>query len=73
MIFRLSNKTIQVCFFDHTEVILSSESRIVTYGDATGKRRTIPLSAVATQNDDVAQRLKYTKEILCKLINNKEL
>jgi polo-like kinase 1 len=73
MIFRLSNRTIQVCFFDQTEVILSSETKVVTFTEANGRRRTIPLAAVATQNDQVATRLKYTKDILCKLINNKEL
>ena len=73
MIFRLSNRTIQVCFFDNVEVILSSESKIVSFTEATGRRRTIPLSAVAAQSEEIASRLKYTKDILHKLINNKEL
>lgn len=73
MIFRLSNRTIQVCFFDNVEVILSSESKIVSFTEASGRRRTIPLSAVAAQSEEIASRLKYTKDILHKLINNKEL
>ena len=73
MIFRLSNKAIQVCFFDGPEVILSSETKVVTYTDAAGRRITIPLSRAASQSDEVATRLKNTKDILCTLINNKEL
>uniref|UniRef100_A0A7S1QEX9 Serine/threonine-protein kinase PLK n=1 Tax=Neobodo designis TaxID=312471 RepID=A0A7S1QEX9_NEODS len=73
VIFRLSNKTIQVCFFDKTEVILMSEQRTVAFTDPSGRRRTMPLSAVSSQSEDVAQRLKYTKDILCKLISNKEI
>lgn len=73
MIFRLSNKVIQVCFFDRTEVILSPESKVVTYTDIAGRRRTILLASAALQSEEIANRLKYTKDILCKLINNKEL
>jgi polo-like kinase 1 len=73
MIFRLSSKVIQVCFFDRTEVILSPESKVVTYTDASGRRRTILLASAASQSEEIANRLKYTKDILCKLINNKEL
>eukprot|EP00758_Cryptobia_borreli_P001280 Tbor_TRINITY_DN2094_c0_g1::TRINITY_DN2094_c0_g1_i1::g.12139::m.12139/K06631/PLK1; polo-like kinase 1 len=73
MIFRLSNKTIQVCFFDRAEVILSSETKVVTYTDAQGKRITIPLSKAPSQSEEVASRLKHTKDILSELINSKEL
>lgn len=73
MIFRLSNKTIQVCFLDGAEVILSSETKVVTYTDAKGKRLTIPLSRAPSQSQEIADRLKYTKDILSELINNKEL
>ena len=73
MIFRLSNKTIQVCFLDRAEVILSSETKVVTYTDANGKRLTIPLSRAPSQSQEIADRLKYTKDILSELINNKEL
>ena len=31
ILFRLSNQTVQVVFYDHTEILLSSEARIVTY------------------------------------------
>jgi polo-like kinase 1 len=73
MIFRLSNKTIQVCFFDKTEVILMSEQKSVAYTDARGHRLTMPLSAVSSQSEEVSSRLKYTKDILCKLISTKDI
>ena len=31
ILFRLSNKTVQVLFYDRSEVLLSSEARMVTY------------------------------------------
>ncbi|RNF19555.1 putative protein kinase, putative,polo-like protein kinase [Trypanosoma conorhini] len=73
MIFRLSNRTIQVCFHDKAEIILTSESRVVTYTDASGHRVTLPLSSAASRSDEISTRLLYTKEILCELIQNREL
>ena len=36
MVFRLSNKCFQVAFFDGTDILLSSEARMVTYTDQRG-------------------------------------
>lgn len=70
VIFRLSNKTVQVCFFDNTEIILSSEARLVTYTNHQGERKTFSLSSIVNKpQPDVAKRLKYTKDILYQLIN----
>ncbi|AAZ12695.1 polo-like protein kinase [Trypanosoma brucei brucei TREU927] len=73
IIFRLSNKTIQVCFHDKAEVILSSESRVVTYTEPTGNRVTMSLSSVATRSREIAARLRYTKDILSELIQNRDI
>lgn len=35
---RLSNKIVQVAFSDKTEIILSSESKLVTYVNKKGER-----------------------------------
>jgi polo-like kinase 1 len=73
IMFRLSNKIVQVCFQDHTEIILSSESRIVTYANKKGERSTYPLSsALESNNYEMTKRLKYTKDILTHMltINN---
>jgi len=70
IMFRLSNKIVQVCFQDHTEIILSSESRIVTYvNKKKGERSTYPLSsALESNNYEMTKRLKYTKDILTHML-----
>lgn len=69
IMFRLSNKIVQVNFEDHTEIILSSESREVTYVNKKGVRATYPLaSALESTNVEMAKRLKYTKDILTHML-----
>ena len=69
IMFRLSNKIVQVCFQDHTEIILSSESRVVTYANKKGERTTYPLSsALESNNYEMTKRLKYTKDILTHML-----
>jgi polo-like kinase 1 len=71
IMFRLSNKIVQVCFQDHTEIILSSESRIVTYVNKKAERLTYPLNtALDSNNYEMTKRLKYTKDILTHMLNN---
>ena len=70
IIFRMSNKVVQVCFLDKSELILCSESKIVTYVDRAGISSVYPLStAMETQNREMAKRLRYTKEILTSMLN----
>ena len=48
---RLSNKIVQVVFTDKTEIILSSESRLVTYVNKKGERTRYPIaSALESEN-----------------------
>lgn len=69
IMFRLSNKIVQVCFQDQTEIILSSESRVVTYVNKKGERLTFPLSnALESNNSEMTKRLKYTKDILTHML-----
>ena len=69
--FRLSNKIVQVNFQDHTEILLNSESRLVTYVNKKGERSTLPLNqALESQNAEMTKRLKYTKDILTHMLNN---
>lgn len=73
IMFRLSNKIVQVNFQDHTEIILSSESKVVTYVNKKGERLTYPLStAMESSNMEMAKRLKYTKDILTHMLNNND-
>lgn len=67
---RLSNKIVQVAFSDKTEIILSSESKLVTYVNKKGERQKYPISnALDSDNSEMAKRLKYTKEILTHMLN----
>ena len=69
VLFRLSNLTVQISFYDNTEIILSKERKKVTY---VNKKREIicyPLSvAFDTNNKEMIKRLKYTKKILMKML-----
>jgi len=68
--FRLSNKVVQVNFQDHTEIMLSSETKVVTYVNKKGERTTYPLnSAMESANLEMVKRLKYTKDILTHMLN----
>lgn len=70
---RLSNKIVQVEFSDKTEIILSSESKMVTYVNKKGERQRHSISnAVESDNSEMAKRLKYTKEILTHMLNSKK-
>lgn len=69
IMFRLSNKVVQVNFQDHTEIILSSETREVTYVNKKGERITYPLTtALESTNVEMSKRLKYTKDILTHML-----
>ncbi len=73
ILFRLSNKVVQVNFKDHTEIILSSETREVTYVDKKGERHCYPLnSALESGNQEMTKRLKYTKDILTHMLSGSQ-
>lgn len=68
-IFRMSHKVVQVCFQDKTELILSSESKIVTFVKRTGERETMTLTAaMESDNTEMTKRLKYTKDVLARMM-----
>jgi polo-like kinase 1 len=72
ILFRLSNKIVQVSFLDQTEIILSSETKIVTYMDKKGQHSTYPLNtALDSTNYEMTKRLKYTKQILMHMLTAK--
>jgi len=72
ILFRLSNKIVQVSFLDQTEIILSSETKIVTYMDKKGQLSTYPLNtALESDNYEMTKRLKYTKQILMHMLTSK--
>jgi len=69
ILFRLSNRTVQVVFFDQTEVLLSADARLITYVDKGGIRKTHTLHDVMKEpGTEIAKRLKYARDILQQLI-----
>lgn len=73
ILFRLSDQTVQIVFYDQTEVLLTPDERFVTYVDKKRNRCTYYLNdeLVAT-NAELAKRLKYSKEILQQLISGQK-
>ena len=72
ILFRLSNKIVQVSFLDQTEIILSSETKVVTYMDKKGQLTNYPLNtALDSNNLEMTKRLKYTKQILLHMLTAK--
>eukprot|EP00535_Pseudo-nitzschia_heimii_P003470 CAMPEP_0197186148 /NCGR_PEP_ID=MMETSP1423-20130617/13293_1 /TAXON_ID=476441 /ORGANISM="Pseudo-nitzschia heimii, Strain UNC1101" /LENGTH=819 /DNA_ID=CAMNT_0042637371 /DNA_START=190 /DNA_END=2649 /DNA_ORIENTATION=+ len=68
--FRLSNQTVQIVFYDHTEIILTSDERYVTYVDRDRNRSTFYMTdELVGCNTEIERRLKYTKEILQQLVD----
>ena len=69
---RLSNKIVQVTFNDKTEIILSSESKLVTYVNKKGHKLEYAIgNAMDSDNAEMSRRLKYAKDILMHMLNNK--
>lgn len=69
IMFQLSNKIVQVIFFDKTEAVLSSKSHMVTYVDKKNQACSYPLSSVQdVPSQELAKRLRYTKDILVNLL-----
>lgn len=70
ILFRLSNQTVQIVFYDQTEILLTPDFRYITYVDKTRNRKTFHFNdELVGNNPDFAKRLKYTKEIMHQLIS----
>ena len=69
IMFRLSNQTIQVVFYDQTEVLLTPDTRYVTYVDKNRLRATYDLTdELVGTSTELEKRLKYTKEIISQMV-----
>ena len=68
IIFRLSNKTIQVIFKDHSEIILFDD--IVNYKNKNKICKTYKLEdAINSSNFEMNKRIKYVQSIFTKIIS----
>ena len=68
VLFRLSNRTIQVCFQDGSEVLLSSEASACVFTSKGGVRGCHSLGALP-QDPELLRRLRYGKEVLHQLVS----
>lgn len=69
VLFRLSNKIIQVCFNDKSELIFSNMNKSVVYIKKDGECQTHPMNnAIEIGDSDFVKRLKYSKEVLLKML-----
>jgi polo-like kinase 1 len=72
VMFRLSNKIVQVDFRDKTRILLASETKVVMYLDKKGEKSSYPLAtALESSNAEMVKRLRYTKEILTQMMQGK--
>ena len=71
IMFRMNSKVVQVIFQDQTEILLSSELKIVTYVNKKSERLHYPLStALQSSNQEMSKRLKYTKDTLTHMLGD---
>jgi polo-like kinase 1 len=71
MIFRLSNKVVQVHFQDKSELMLCSSNKQAVYINKKSEINVYPLAtAMESPNKEMSKRLKYTKEILTTMLQN---
>ena len=76
MIFRFSNKIIQVCFQDRSQIIIHPLNQNMTYINKNGEKSIYPLNkGLNSSNHEMNKRVKYTKEVLAHMIsiNKKKL
>jgi polo-like kinase 1 len=70
-VFRITNKIVQICFKDTTEILLCSESKHVTYVNKAHKIESYTLNEVMESgNKEVTKRIKYSREILMRMQKN---
>ena len=65
VIFRMSNKTVQVIFIDQTELIINSTTKKVAYFNKGHQRFEYPIQEIMeSDNKELIKRFQYTKEVL---------
>ncbi|CAG8599930.1 10152_t:CDS:10, partial [Funneliformis mosseae] len=70
MMFRLSNRVVQVNFFDHVKIVISEEGYVITYIDETNELKTCAITEFLKLNNSVEMnRLKYVRDVLKKLVD----
>ncbi len=69
ILFKLTNKIFQLCFNDKTELVLSSEKKLVIYFNKNREKNIYSLNtALDSDNGEMVKKLKYTKDILQRML-----
>lgn len=71
VLFRLSNRTVQVSFFDNSDILLKNDALTIIYTNTIGEKKTYSLNDIKDLAD-VSKKLKYTKDLLAQMINKKQ-
>lgn len=70
ILFRLSNRTIQVIFADNTEILLNTERRVIAYTDKSRLKLAYSLdSGYVQERHDLQKRLRYAKDVIAIMLN----
>ena len=69
ILFRLSNRTIQVNFTDGSEILLSSEAQACVFACPRTGKRAAHLLAKLPADPELLRRLRYVKEVLHQLVH----
>ena len=73
IMFGLSNKLFQVNFFDNSQILLHTAKKSVLFTSKKGEKTYEALSNVLqSQENEMARRIKYTKEILNSIKRKKD-
>lgn len=69
ILFSLSNRTVQVIFYDQTEILLTPDTAYLTYVDKQRKRFTYNFTdELVGASAEIEKRLRYTKDIMLQLL-----
>jgi len=65
VLFRLSNRVLQVNFFDHTKLVLYSEGKMMSFVDQSKEIRSRPLADFVDEGEPtVMKRINYVRDVL---------
>ena len=65
LVFKLSNRLVQVDFFDKTQIVINPKVGQVSYRNKIGDKSTYVLeNALNINYPEMVKRLKYAKEVL---------
>ncbi|TPX49951.1 hypothetical protein SeMB42_g02425 [Synchytrium endobioticum] len=77
VVFRLSNRVVQINFFDHSKIVLSNDAHTITFIDKSRTMFTFALSSLisanTSQKPDITERLNYARDIIQQMVIKKKL